>query len=86
MTELHVDRIRLTVHGAEGQEHRLAPLGERTAAALQGLLAERPLGSAEVAHLAPQPVELDLALTSDEEAARRLAEGIYSALALRLGP
>jgi hypothetical protein len=86
MTELRVDRVRLTVHGAEGQEHRLAPLGERTAAALQELLAERPLGSAQVAYLAPEPVELDLALVGDAEAARRLAEAVYSSLSIRLGP
>lgn len=87
MLELIVDRLSLAVAGAAGHEHRLEPIAARAVALLgerlDRLLADgalRPAAGAAQALQAP-PLHLDLAASTDEDAAGLLADALLAALA-----
>jgi predicted dinucleotide-binding enzyme len=86
---LTIDRLNMTFAEASGHEHRVRAISARAAALLQELVGQRllaagiDLGSRRIDHLAAGPVELDLGLASDEEAARRVAVAVCEVLVLR---
>jgi hypothetical protein len=88
--DLQIDRLSLTLAGAAGHEHRVEPIAARAVALLgerlDRLLAEgaaRPAAGAAGALEAP-PVNLDLAASTDEDAAGLLADALLAALAPQL--
>jgi hypothetical protein len=86
MLDLKIDRLELKINNAAGHEHRIGPIAERAAA----LLAEHIdiLYHDGRAHLegagtiTARPIDVDLNRTSDEHAARVIADGWLDALRL----
>ncbi len=91
MLDLKIDRLRLIIAGAAGQEHRLGPVAARAVA----LLADRLNGKDDPHEHYPNEgktdtltvpsVAIDWHTMDDEQAAGRLAEALLAALALKLG-
>lgn len=88
---LTIDRIRIRIEDAGGQEHRLRAISARTATLLQELVQQRlveagvEVAGRSVGYLAAAPVRGDLMRETDEDVARRLAEAVYVALSTKLG-
>jgi len=83
MFDLKIDRLRLNIDNATGHEHRLQPIALRAVA----LLAERldGRGGLEVSRdrwdtIAAEPVDLQLNVMSDEQAAEGIATAWANAL------
>jgi hypothetical protein len=81
MFDLKIDRLRLNIDNAVGHEHRLQPIALRAVA----LLAARLDGSREISRdrwdtLAAEPVDLQLNVMSDEQAAETIASTWANAL------
>lgn len=81
MFDLKIDRLRLNIDNAVGHEHRLQPIALRAVA----LLAARLDGPLDVFRdrwdsLAAQPVDLQLNVMSDEQAAESIASTWANAL------
>jgi hypothetical protein len=85
-----IDRLSLSVAGAAGHEHRLEPIAARAVALLgerldrwaaEGGAAPAP---GAVAGLEAPPVNLDLAASTDEDAAGLIADALLAALAPRI--
>lgn len=90
MLDVTIDRLNLTVAGAAGHEHRLEPIAARAVALLGERLNRRindgnaaPAGGAVETVSAP-PVNLDLAASTDEDAASLLADALLAALTPQL--
>lgn len=80
MFDLKIDRLRLNIDNAAGHEHRIEPIARRAVALLAERLDSR--GGLDVSRdrwneIAADPVDLQLSVMSDEQA----AEGIASAWA-----
>ena len=89
MLDLKIDRLQLEINNAAGHEHRIGPIAQRAAA----LLAEhidiqyregRARLEGNIVGVTAQPVNVDLNRTSDEQAARTVADAWLDALAMRL--
>lgn len=81
MFDLKIDRLRLNIDNAVGHEHRLQPIALRAVA----LLAARLDGPREISRdrwdtLAAEPVDLQLNVMSDEQAAESIATAWSNAL------
>ena len=81
MFDLKIDRLRLNIDNAVGHEHRLQPIALRAVA----LLAARLDGRGEISRdrwdtLAAEPVDLQLNVMSDEQAAEGIATAWTNAL------
>jgi len=81
MFDLKIDRLRLNIDNAVGHEHRLQPIALRAVA----LLASRLDGRGEISRdrwdtLAAEPVDLQLNVMSDEQAAESIATAWTNAL------
>ena len=83
MIELKIERLKLNINNAVGHEHRLQPIAVRAVA----LLAERLDGpqGLEVSRdrwntIAAEPVDLQLNVMSDEQAADGIATAWANAL------
>ena len=80
MFDLKIDRLRLNIDNAAGHEHRLQPIALRAVA----LLAERLDGLAVSRDrwdtIAGEPVDLQLNVMSDEQAADGIATAWANAL------
>ena len=90
--ELKIDRLHVNISVAAGHEHRISPIVSRAAALLTERLAERwstsqrsAPASGNLDGIAAEPVGLDVARTSNEQAADEIAGAMLEALALRLG-
>jgi hypothetical protein len=88
MLDLKIERLRLNVANAAGHEHRLEPIALRAVA----LLAERmdaPPGIGVSRNqwdlLNAEPVNLQLNMMSDEQAAEGIATAWANALTARTG-
>jgi hypothetical protein len=88
VNELTIDLLRLNLENGDGHEHRVGPIAERAAA----LFAEKAAlslklqasRSAVFESLANEPIDLDLNVTSNEQAAGAIADAWLQALTLRL--
>ena len=83
MFDLKIDRLRLNIDNAVGHEHRLQPIALRAVALLAARL-DGPPGF-EVSRdrwdtLAARPVDLQLNVMSDEQAAESIASAWSTAL------
>jgi hypothetical protein len=81
MFDLKIDRLKLNIDNAAGNEHRIHPIALRAVA----LLAERLDGSAKLSRehwdtIAAEPVDLHLNVMSDEQAAEGIATAWANAL------
>ncbi len=81
MFDLKIDRLRLNIGNAVGHEHRVQPIALRAVA----LLAERLDGAHSVSRdrfdtIAAEPVDLQLNVMSDEQAAEGIATAWANAL------
>lgn len=83
MFDLKIDRLRLNIDNAAGHEHRIQPIALRAVA----LLAERLDGPSglEISRerwdtIAAQPVDVQLGVMSDEQAAEGIATAWANAL------
>ena len=81
MFDLKIDRLRLNIDNAVGHEHRLQPIALRAVA----LLAARLDGPVDVSRdcwdtLAAEPIDLQLNMMSDEQAAESIASAWSNAL------
>lgn len=89
MLDLKIECLRMEFHDVAGQEHRLSGIAERAAALFADRL-ETHLSNDEsradrhIEALSSPPVRLDLSRTSDENAARAVAQAWLDALALKL--
>ena len=80
MFDLKIDRLRLNIDNAAGHEHRIEPIARRAVALLAKRLdkSERlDVSRDRWNEIAAEPVDLQLSVMSDEQA----AEGIASAWA-----
>ena len=87
MLDLKIESLRIDMGNAAGHEHRMHRIASRAAAIFGERLGERvkdSTGAAEVEGLNARPVDVNLNHTSDEQAARAIAESWLEALALRL--
>lgn len=88
---LAVERLRLRIEDAGGQEHRLRAISARTATILQELVQHRlveagiQVDARRLPELSAGAVKADLARETDDTVARRLAEASYLALTRALG-
>ena len=83
MIDLKIERLRLNLDNAVGHEHRLQPIALRAVALLAARL-DGP-GEIEVSRdrwdtLAAEPVDLQLNVMSDEQAAESIATAWSNAL------
>lgn len=91
MFDLKIERLRLNIANAAGHEHRIEPIALRAVA----LLAERldgprasanlPLAQRQWEALSTEPVDLQLNVMSDEQAAEGIANAWANALTARTG-
>jgi hypothetical protein len=88
--DLEIGVLDLSLENASGHEHRLRPISDRTLVLLQEALSARLLqGGLDVStrhfeSVRAQPVTLQLASASDEDAARMLADALLGGLLLQL--
>lgn len=87
--ELAIDRLALTFENGGGHAHRAQPISQRALALLQTYVQQRLVewgisGAIDLERLTVPPVTMDLSLAGNEEAANRLAEAIYGAIAAQL--
>jgi hypothetical protein len=87
--DLRIESLRIDIAGASGHEHRIHRIASRAAAIFGERLSERGSGpseaqSADIDALEARPVGMDLNTTSDEQAARSIANAWLDALALKL--
>lgn len=85
-SRVQLDRLRIRWSGAHGHEHRLGPIAQRALAILRERMlyeAAGDLADRALERVTSKPIALDLALLSDEAAAARLADSLYSALRAR---
>jgi len=85
MSELRIDRLRVSVANAAGHEHRLEPITRQAATLLAERLARRrvaglPAAPSSASHLVAARVDVNLAETTDAEAADRIAGAWFTAL------
>jgi hypothetical protein len=91
MTDLKVDVLRLDLGALAGHEHRLAPVAARALELLAELLDQRwpdtyrVSGTSVVEALLVhgEPIEWDR--SSDEQAAREVADTLFEAITAKLG-
>jgi hypothetical protein len=88
MLDLKIGHLILNIANATGHEHRIRPIAERAAALFaEGslkFLEREYLGSDVFESLGGAPVDLNLHSTSDEQAARAIADAWLQAMALKL--
>jgi hypothetical protein len=89
MLDLNIDRLQLEINGAAGHEHRVRDIANRAAQLLAQQIDVlygngRGYPSRAVEAVAARPIRLNLNRTSDEQAARSIADAWMEALALRL--
>jgi hypothetical protein len=89
MLDLRIESLRIDMSDASGHEHRIHEIASRAALIFGERLSERfgenpSLSPAAVDGLQAKPVEMNLNHTSDERAARSIADSWLEALALRL--
>jgi hypothetical protein len=88
---LTIDRLRLTFANAAGHEHRVRAISARAAALMRELANQRLLEAGidleglSTERIQAAPIEIDLRLTAEEQAARRIAMAALNALLLQLG-
>jgi len=89
--ELKIDRLHVNISVAAGHEHRISPIVSRAAALLAERLAERwstsqrsAAASGSMESIAAGPVGLDMARTSNEQAAEDIAGAMLEALAMKV--
>ena len=83
MFDLKIERLRLNIDNAVGHEHRLQPIALRAVALLAARLDGR--GELEVSRdrwdtISAEPVDLQLNVMSDEQAAEGIATAWANAL------
>jgi len=83
MFDLKIERLRLNINNAAGHEHRIRPIALRAVA----LLAERLEGPSDLRvsrdrwdTIAAEPINLQLNVMSDEQAANNIATAWANAL------
>jgi len=82
---LQIDQLHLRFAGATGHTHRAQPITRRALELLRWrlLAAGMPAAALNIATLTMPPVALDLRAVSDEAAAEKIAEAMYTALHAR---
>lgn len=86
MLDLKIERLRLNIENAAGHEHRIQPIALRAVALLgERLDGPRGIGARAVSGrqwdaLNAEPVDLQLNMMSDEQAAEGIAESWANAL------
>jgi hypothetical protein len=85
MLDLKIDSLTLRVDDADRQEHRIRPITTRVLSALVDRLGEQVSQSSDIDRLSARPVNLNLSQTSDEQAARSIANAVLEVLAPKLG-
>ena len=90
MLDLKIDRLTADFQGAGGHEHRIRPIATRAAA----IFAERvevycgenrgASSSRNVGSVSAEPLNVNLATLTDEQAAQSIAKAWLDALALSL--
>jgi len=84
-SSLNISKLKLAVTNASGHEHRMRPIAAAAARMFAARAGERwPAASASIDSLAAAPISLDLAATTNHEAATRIAGAWFDALAARL--
>jgi hypothetical protein len=88
MLDLKIDRLILTIANGAGHEHRVRPVVERAVALFaEGslkLLEREAVRQDVFESLGGGSMELNLNSTSNEQAARAIADGWLQAMALKL--
>jgi hypothetical protein len=90
MQDFNVDRLSLSLGNVQGHEHRVQPIASRAAAIFaerveaccgedRGASSSRNLGS-----VSAEPLSVDLAAMTDEQAAQSIAKAWLDAVALSL--
>lgn len=79
---VQIDRLRLQFAGAAGHAHRAQPITRRALELLRWrmLAAGMPAAALELPALTMPRIALDLRAVSDEAAAEKVAEAMYTAL------
>jgi hypothetical protein len=83
MTDIHIDSLRINFENGAGQEHRIRPITERAAAIFADRLIDYE-GTRSLEILRASPVSVNLAATSNEDAARMIARAWLEVLALKI--
>jgi hypothetical protein len=83
MLDVKIDCLRINVENAAGHEHRIRPIAQRAAQIFAGRLGEY-VGSYNTEELRAASVGLDLGASTDEGAARVIADAWLDALAIKL--
>jgi hypothetical protein len=87
---LDIDRLAITFTGAAAEGHRAGAISARAAELLAALVGRRlddagdPLAALRLGRLTVPPLEIDLSLTGNEEAAARVAEAVDHALTAKM--
>jgi hypothetical protein len=87
MIELNIDRLRLSIEDAGGQQHRLQPIVRSAVASLGNRLRERGASGLEasVGSLSVPRLALNLDAMTNEQAADAIANACLEVLAMKLG-
>lgn len=89
MLELRIERLRLNIESAAGHEHRLQPIALRAVALLAehldgaGGIGVNALSRKQFEALTAEPLDLQLNMMSDEQAAEGIAAAWADALSAR---
>ena len=81
--DIKIDSLRITFENAAGHEHRLRPIAARAAAIFAERLSDCE-GLRDMANLSASPVNVNLDVTTDEEAAYAISRAWLEALKLKL--
>ena len=86
-TAINIERLSANIQNAAGHEHRLAPIAQRAASIFAARLQERVMGAGErafrfsrIEFLAATPVDCNLHVMSNEQAANAIALAWFDAL------
>lgn len=86
MFDLKIERLRLNIANAAGHEHRIQPIALRAVALLAERLDEpHRIAASQWEALNAEPVDLQLNVMSDEQAAEGIASAWANALTARTG-
>jgi hypothetical protein len=84
MYDLKIERLRLNIGNAAGHEHRLEPIALRAVALLaERLDGARTIGVNQWDELSAEPIDLQLNMMSDEQAAEGIATAWANALSVK---
>ena len=83
MLDVKIGCLRIEMEGAAGHEHRVRPIASRAAQILAQRLQEQT-GSYSLEGMQAPAVSLDLNSSTDEDAARAIANSWLQAVAMRL--